>query len=824
MNQSVVDKNSEFIYEEEYSANPVEGDKSKLIFERNEELQALRFYMSAAAEGQGSFILVNGEAGIGKSFLIRIASRVAVESGFLFSEIDFKEYSQYEPFMPFIILVQNLEGVNSETNKLLEQLKTSAAPKADEDAKDIKYNAESFEKLNNDRTILQQLIVGKLLDASRKKPIFLFLNNLHIVSQSTFQFIHYLTGKFTNHGIMICAALRQDGEETNKEKIPAYADIIKRMNREGLITKLHLKKIKKDSFKKYLNQRFQRSDFNNRFLNLVYELSKGLPGLFLQYLDVLEKQGFIYKRDNIWYNADNLNKQKIHELVIDHSTIKQIHHELNDYPDDKIELLKYAALFDEAFNHHLMSVVTKKSKIKILRDLEYLRNEKYISGLEADLFELKNETIRVAVIQLMDEKEIIRKHGLIAEAVLEDRDIPETLKVFLLANHYKAAHNESDAFKYLNIAGNIALRNLAFAEARNLFASALTILDLKPVLTKTKSLIELLLKCAWVNRILGFFEESLSFCNRAGEILNESNVDVYTNLLLQKGLTLFRLQDWQKSVECFEKCLEFESDISFFDSALANYGLASVHFELGNYKQSKKFYERALDDIKRIEHKSFEADILNNLGAVESVTGNSMQAVARFSDSIPIYEELDDSYGLAQVYNNLGLTYADGKKWHDADLCYRKCLTICDKIGIIPLKSIVFLNRAYALIQLDELAKGEEYNTKALRLVKQMNDQLGIAEYHKNLGVINRKSSNWGEARNNFEKAQKLYQSLDNRLGLADTAYEHGLLSYDMDDEAEFEKWFEKSIQGYMEIGLEQRVHSLEDERFKLLTKNQMNQ
>ena len=145
-------------------------------------------------------------------------------------------------------------------------------------------------------------------------------------------------------------------------------------------------------------------------------------------------------------------------------------------------------------------------------------------------------------------------------------------------------------------------------------------------------------------------------------------------------------------------------------------------------------------------------------------------------------------------------------------------MTICDKIGIIPLKSIVFLNRAYALIHLDDLATAEEYNSKAMRLVKKMNDQLGLAEYYKNLGVIKRMKSIWGEARNNFEKAIQLYQSLDNKLGYADTAYEFGLLSFDMDEPADFEDWFDKAIEGYMEIGLEQRVHHLEDERYQLMS------
>ena len=245
-------------------------------------------------------------------------ARIAFEDGFHISEIDFKAYNKYEPFTPFIDLVQRLEEGKRETNQLLEQLKKTIVDSEEKKSDNNEYDAELYEKLNSERAILQQIIVTWLLNASKKKPIFLVLNNLHTVSQTTMQFIHYLTGKFIDHGIMLCAALRQDGEETSKEKIPPYADVLQRMGREGLVTKLHLKRLKKKHLKKYLNQRYKKSDISRNFINLLNEISDGLPSRFLDYIESLEKQGFIYKRDNIWYNSENVSKQGIHNLVIDH--------------------------------------------------------------------------------------------------------------------------------------------------------------------------------------------------------------------------------------------------------------------------------------------------------------------------------------------------------------------------------------------------------------------------------------------------------------------------------------------------------------------------
>lgn len=818
MTQAFAEKNQSEIHERSTVLN--KSDHFKNVIGRDEELHALNFYLGAAAEGQGSFILINGEAGIGKTHLMMAASQMAAQNGFVITEIDFKDFSKYEPFEPFIRLVQSFDSQLDNTGLLQEELKNFS------DALDNKEVAasESFERLNNERVIIQQHIVTGILDASKKNPIFIIFNNFHETSQTTLQFIHYLAGKFTDHSIMICAALRQDGIETTTKKVPVYADVLNRMGREGLITKIQLKGLKKEHFKKYLNQRYPKSDFSNTFINILFEISSGLPSRFLEYLESLEKQGFVYKKDGIWYNSENITKNSIHNLVIDHSTVWKIKDDLKSLSALQLEILKIAVLFNDQFDYPLLSELLNQTKITIIRELEYLSNQKFLRQNEDGTYELRHETIRIVICRLMKKNEIQEKNKLIAHAILNDKSIFENKKAYLLAKHFDSA-NESDlAQQYLIISGNIAMRNFAFAEAKEAFQRALTILDLKPVLLKSKPLTELLIKCAWVDRILGFYKESIAYCERVEDIVEKSDTELYINLLLQKGLTLFRLSQWEKSVQCFDKCLEYESELSFFESALASYGIASVHFELGNYKLSKRHFEHALDDVKKTNNKSFEADILNNLGAVASVTGESLKAASRYSESIPIYESLNDDYGLAQVYNNLGLTYADGKKWKDANNCYRKSLVMCDKIGIIPLKSIVFLNRAYALAQLDDLVTAEEYNLKALRLVERMNDQLGMAEYHKNLGVIKRKQSNWDEAKQNLIKAMDIYKALDHKLGYAETAYELGILACEMHKETDFEKWFDSAIDIYNEIGLKQKIDGIEEERYHLLTKDHVNQ
>jgi tetratricopeptide (TPR) repeat protein len=350
--------------------------------------------------------------------------------------------------------------------------------------------------------------------------------------------------------------------------------------------------------------------------------------------------------------------------------------------------------------------------------------------------------------------------------------------------------------------------NLAFSEANELYQQALSLADLIP---QNKRLIHLYLRCAWNDRLLGLYNQSLEYSQKAFQLAQKENKKTEINLiLLQQAFTYFRLREWEKAIADFKQCLKNKINLSLYSQATTHYGLASTNFEMGNYTVSRQHFEEAITIIQKLNGKpsvtTLNARILNNLGALESVTGNHMQAIQRYSQSIPLYEKADDSYGLAQVYNNIGLTYAEGQNWAEANNSYGKSLSYCDLVGNIPLKSIIFLNRAYAFTQLDKIEEAEEYNTKAHRLVKKIDDQLSMAEFHKIQGIVERKEGHWIKAINHFDTALEKFKTLNNMLGYAESAYERGLLALDMNDEKDFNKWLKLSMRNYRELGLGKKV------------------
>ena len=239
--------------------------------------------------------------------------------------------------------------------------------------------------------------------------------------------------------------------------------------------------------------------------------------------------------------------------------------------------------------------------------------------------------------------------------------------------------------------------------------------------------------------------------------------------------------------------------------------MGNINFELGDYQDAQANYNQAISFAKESQDKSLIALLFNNLGAVENVTGNPMKAIALYSQAIPIYKETQDNSGLAKIYNNIGMTYSDENNWEQANQFYGKSLSVTGVMGLVPLKSITFLNRALALTHLNRLKEAREYSFKAIRLLEKLNDALGVAEYHKIQGVIEAKEKNWDSSEKHFIEAMEIFKKFDNKLGYAESLLERGVSELSRNRNEEALKWLSESNEIFSEMNVMTKANIARD-------------
>ena len=787
---------------------------SNVFVGRQQELKQLRAYLKKAVEGNGSFVVISGEAGIGKTTLVRRFATEAVESGATFISASFDQVRSYEPYAPFLRIIEQVNASKSQTDFDIMSNPKKAVSSDDKQPKDHGlWDIESLFSLQTERGLTQQRLLSTILEMAREKVLIIALNKAHIAPLTAWKFIHYLGESIAEHKIILILTLRLDGREMQQKQGPVYADVLQRMNREGLVERIQLNSFEEKDIRTIVHKVLHRKDFSSRFVPLLHEITQGIPEQVIKSLEILQQKDIIYQQEGVWFNHNNFKKESLIKLISDEEDLKVASELKNQLSSNQKALLQYAALMNGPFDYRLLAAIIKRPRPIVVKELLNLKDRKILINLTDDTFRFKRPAFRSVFLEQIPQK---KRHSLHLEiaANIEDVDcIESTEKVYLLAYHYSQTEDHSLAFQYLRRAGNRAIENFAFIEAKKFYNQALSLLNSVLEETNKVEIVQMLIRAAWLERILGDHDDSLGHCNSALELCeDETDQKMKLQILIQQGLTHFRRNEWQNAQKCFEKCLTEKKSLNQFELAMVNDGLGSIHFELAKYDISEHYYKNALTLARKLNAKQLMANILNDLGAIENVRGNRMLAVALYSQSIPLYKSLDNNFGLARIYHNIGMTYADEQNWELANEMYGKSLRVSDAMGLIPLKSITFLNRALALAHLQRFDEAREYNFKACRLLIRLKDQLGMAEYHKIQGIIDREQCDWTKAQKHLNIALKKFKNMENKLGEAETDYELGLLALAMDNHEDMILWLNKALVSYRNLGLSAKAKIVESQ------------
>ena len=95
-------------------------------------------------------------------------------------------------------------------------------------------------------------------------------------------------------------------------------------------------------------------------------------------------------------------------------------------------------------------------------------------------------------------------------------------------------------------------------------------------------------------------------------------------------------------------------------------GLANIYIEKGSYKIALNEAFTALKCFEDINHESRKADVLKQIGDIESGLENHKSSINYFNQAIEIYERFDEKMYAAYAYNSLGISYQNLKNYDEA--------------------------------------------------------------------------------------------------------------------------------------------------------------
>ena len=347
-------------------------------------------------------------------------------------------------------------------------------------------------------------------------------------------------------------------------------------------------------------------------------------------------------------------------------------------PGDRA-LLRYAAVLGATFSAELVTEVlvdeaggTTDAEASWDRLSEFVERDPYTAGA----FRFRHALFRDAAYEGLSYKRRGELHAKVGEAYERLERQREGEYAELLSLHFFHAGDHEKTYRYSLAAGERAKAKFANVEAAGFFRRALDVsarLDLAP--GELARVWELL---GDVSELAGLYSDADEAYGRAHEL------DEHARLLLKKGVIQERFGRYDDALEWYDRGLDSAKALGPAEQARMRLELslayAGVKLRQGEFRDCIDWCTNVVDEAAPAEdlHSLAHAYYLLHLSHTSL---RSPERAAFRGLALPIYEELGDLLGQANVLNNLGIdAYYEGR-WQEALELYERSKAARERIG-----------------------------------------------------------------------------------------------------------------------------------------------
>lgn len=277
-------------------------------------------------------------------------------------------------------------------------------------------------------------------------------------------------------------------------------------------------------------------------------------------------------------------------------------------------------------------------------------------------------------------------------------------------------------------------------------------------------------------------------------LANSIQEDSYDKLNLI-GSSHFYLGQYDSSIYYFQEVLRLEN-ISTSNQVNSLNRLGQSYQRLGEFDEclehlfeALRIQEAEVSKEKNEDNLILLSRIQLSIGTVLDEIGDSDRAIGYYKNTLATRKELQDSLGMARVFNNLGIVYKNALKYDSALINYKQGLEFLPNSNpnlTVQWQLITNLGNLYKRMEKNEDAKAAL--TQAVTISKKLNNATLQSDSHLNLASFWQSVGNYGESERNLMLALELssetgntYELYDIRKNLADLyeSWDKKALAYD---------------------------------------------
>jgi tetratricopeptide (TPR) repeat protein/KaiC/GvpD/RAD55 family RecA-like ATPase len=601
------------------------------LVDRADELSKLRIAFQEAVNKKSSVVGVHGEAGVGKTRLIReLVTHAQSKGATVLAGRVSEEDASYGPWVevareyisqaPSEVLRRMLGPHVSDFAKLVPDITakvgTVPPPKPLDE--------------QQDRLRLFESITHFLISISKDSPLVIVFDDLQWADQATLDLLEYFVKSTGNLPILVACTYRTEdvGPDTSLHKM------LGKLNRERLLETLTIKNLTKDDTVSLIEQIFGQKQVSTEFTDLIYHTTGGNPFFVEEVLRSLVDDGTIYRTEKGW------DRKPIDEVTVPESVKSTLRSRLSKLEPDTLGTLVWGAVMGPEFDFDVLLSVSQSNEDQLVQRLEAVISHGLVAEVphEKSKFRFVDNRIRELLLDDLIQIKRARYHLKIAEAMEKLYAGKFERHAEAIANHFSEGGDTERCVKFSIIAGDLNKSIHAYEPAIRDYRRAVELLDLEGGREGEKAgLLEKLGACyafagqlqnstQSYERALSIFEKThdntacARTCREIAEavifVKAESGV-VEATTILKRGLNY----------------LQGEPDSS--EAASTYSSLAWNHAIMDQFDEANIWAEKALEVGKKT----------NNIRAVAealSIQGSFLTDTGKIDEGLPLWQQAYD--------------------------------------------------------------------------------------------------------------------------------------------------------------------------------------
>jgi len=592
---------------------------------REPQLAGLRRVLTRAREGNGGVALIVGEAGVGKSRLLRAMTDEARESGFFVLSGACFEAERSIPYAPLLDLVRLFAGAASPA--VVAHVLAPAAselvtifPELGPVLPDATPNPPVDPETNKRR--LFHALAQVITTLARTQPVLVTFEDVHWSDDATLELVFHLARSHSTQPVVI--ALTYRGEEAGPQLTRLVADL----ERARVVSELPVERLGRGEVGAMLQAIFgPRDTLGDEFLHLLHGLTEGNPFFVEETLKSLIVGGDLARTGGAWH------ARPLERVRVPKTAVEAVRRRLAALTIPARDVASTAAVAGRRFDFGLLQTLTNHDEKGLLALVKELIAAQLVVEESAERFAFRHALTREAIYAELLARERVALHREVAVA--------------LERQHAHALDGVVEALAYHSWEAGDWVRAAEYAARAGEHAAALS----AP-------------------------REAVAHLDRAFTASERAGVEPTIGCYLARGSANETLGEFQRANDDFHGVLErarAAPDRRAEWEAL--YALGKL-WAARDYERAGEYRREALERARALGDESLVGRSLNRVGNWYANLDEPQAGLPHHEEALAIFERLGDDTGVVETVDLIAMGHHVGGEQRAAATYYERSVKL----------------------------------------------------------------------------------------------------------------------------------------------------